>query len=105
MKLFKAALLSAFALGAWCEQFEIPEVANIVGKTLKEFGDYVHFQGNHSQASASTKRQSTAYWYETIDHQGISAFGPSGYTVFRNVKDYGATGKFLFGELRNKNIY
>jgi len=29
---------------------------------------------------------------EDITHQGISAFGPSDYTVFRNVKDYGAKG-------------
>jgi glucan 1,3-beta-glucosidase len=105
MKLFKAALLSVFALGAWCKHFEIPEVENIVGNALKEFGDYVHFQGNHSEASAGTKRQSSTYWYETINHQGISAFGPSGYEVFRNVKDYGATGKFLSGELRKQDIY
>lgn len=34
----------------------------------------------------------TPYWYEQIQHQGVSAFGPSGYTVYRNVKDYGAKG-------------
>lgn len=34
------------------------------------------------------------YWLETIKHQGISAFNPdpSTYQVFRNVKDFGATG-------------
>ncbi|KAF9885051.1 hypothetical protein FE257_000782 [Aspergillus nanangensis] len=31
------------------------------------------------------------YWYESASH-GISAFGDSGYQVFRNVKDYGAVG-------------
>jgi glucan 1,3-beta-glucosidase len=93
MKLISAAIFSAFVLGGACEQFKIPEVENIVQGVLEHFGDYVHFQGNHSKSSAAAKRQSTAYWYENINHQGISAFGPSGYQVYRNVKDYGATGK------------
>ena len=75
-------------------QLKIPEVEEVVGNVLKEFGDYVDYHGNHSESSTTSKRQSTAYWYETIAHQGISAFGPSGYQVYRNVKDYGATGKF-----------
>jgi glucan 1,3-beta-glucosidase len=35
------------------------------------------------------------YWLADIRHQGIAAFNsnPSSYTVFRNVKDYGAKGK------------
>ncbi|KAI5990344.1 glycoside hydrolase family 55 protein [Pisolithus marmoratus] len=34
------------------------------------------------------------YWLESIKHQGTSAFNPnpSSYQVFRNVKDFGATG-------------
>lgn len=37
-----------------------------------------------------------SYWLANIAHQGIAAFNsnPSGYTVFRNVKDYGAKGNF-----------
>ncbi|KAJ5344524.1 Pectin lyase fold/virulence factor [Penicillium brevicompactum] len=36
----------------------------------------------------------TGYWLADIAHQGIAAFNsnPSGYVVFRNVKDYGAKG-------------
>lgn len=36
----------------------------------------------------------TSYWLADIAHQGIAAFNsdPSSYTVFRNVKDYGAKG-------------
>lgn len=93
MKLFKVVLLSSFIWGGLAEHFKIPEVDSIVAKVLSESAHYVHFEGNHSEASAGTKRQSSSYWYETINHQGISAFGPSGYKVFRNVKDYGATGK------------
>ncbi|CAM0139143.1 unnamed protein product [Umbelopsis sp. WA50703] len=35
-----------------------------------------------------------SFWYETITHNGISPFIPNGdsWTVFRNVKDYGAKG-------------
>ncbi|KAI0139017.1 glycoside hydrolase family 55 protein [Hypoxylon sp. NC0597] len=33
-----------------------------------------------------------AYWLEDISHQGVAPFGGDGYTVFRNVKDFGAKG-------------
>ncbi|KAF9885299.1 hypothetical protein FE257_013016 [Aspergillus nanangensis] len=33
-----------------------------------------------------------SFWMESIEHQGVSPFGDSGYTVFRNVKDFGAAG-------------
>jgi glucan 1,3-beta-glucosidase len=32
------------------------------------------------------------YWQQSITHQGTSPFGPAGYSVFRNVKDFGAKG-------------
>ena len=93
MKFFTAVVVSLFAWGGATEHLKIPEIENAVSQILKHYDHYVHFEGNHSEASAGTKRQSSAYWYENISHQGISAFGPSGYKVFRNVKDYGATGK------------
>ncbi|KAI1141771.1 glycoside hydrolase family 55 protein [Hypoxylon sp. FL0543] len=33
-----------------------------------------------------------AYWLEDITHQGVAPFAGDGYTVFRNVKDFGAKG-------------
>lgn len=44
--------------------------------------------------ASGTAAASAPFWLENITHQGISAFNPdpSSYTVFRNVKDYGATG-------------
>ncbi|KAK2599641.1 hypothetical protein N8I77_011378 [Diaporthe amygdali] len=33
-----------------------------------------------------------AYWMESIPHQGLAPYAGSGYSVFRNVKDYGARG-------------
>ena len=39
-------------------------------------------------------QNATGYWYENIQHNGISPTIPNGanWTVFRNVKDYGAKG-------------
>ncbi|KZT11301.1 glycoside hydrolase family 55 protein [Laetiporus sulphureus 93-53] len=44
--------------------------------------------------ASGTAAAGDPFWLENITHQGISAFNadPSSYTVFRNVKDYGATG-------------
>lgn len=38
-----------------------------------------------------------SYWLADITHQGVAAFNPnpSGYKVFRNVKEYGARGMFV----------
>lgn len=65
----------------------------VVGHILSEVDSYVHYKSNTSSTSGIAKRASS-YWYENIAHQGISAFGPSGYTVYRNVKDYGAKGPY-----------
>lgn len=92
MRLAPLATLSALVLGAASQHLKIPSVDAIVEKTLQRFDDYVHFDGNSSDAAPLTKRQAAPYWYETIAHQGISAFGPGGYAVYRNVKDFGAKG-------------
>jgi hypothetical protein len=38
--------------------------------------------------------QPASYWYEDIEHNGLSPFATNatGWKVYRNVKDYGATG-------------
>jgi hypothetical protein len=102
MKLTCALVLSNFVLKSACRQFVISQVENTVAEIKDKFDAYVNYHAdNHTDAatfSASADmstilpRQSTPYWYEEITHQGISAFGPSGYVVYRNVKDYGATG-------------
>lgn len=68
----------------------IPQVEAIVDKAMAHLEAYVHFNG--SDANTVEKRQSSSYWYENIPHRGISAFGPQGYAVYRNVKDFGAKG-------------
>jgi glucan 1,3-beta-glucosidase len=95
MQLSVAFAFLLFILSATCIQLENPRVAHVVRNALSEFEGYVNHERTNSEVSTTPKRQSTPYWYETITHQGISAFGPSGYQVYRNVKDFGATGKHL----------
>lgn len=40
---------------------------------------------------------SSDYWVQSIKHQGFAPFhGNSKYDVFRNVKDFGAKGMFVY---------
>lgn len=92
-------------LGVSCEKLVIQNVENVVAQVKDNFDAYFSYNGNNTDVdgisaqsdidSIISRQSSTPYWYEQIAHQGISAFGPSGYAVYRNVKDYGATGKFL----------
>lgn len=106
MGFFRSAVVSALMLGVACgEHFKIPEIEAVVGEILSKAEDYVHYKSNVSEArdlSSMTKRASS-YWYENIAHQGVSAFGPSGYVVYRNVVAYGAKGIFTCFML--KKIY
>ena len=90
-----------FVLGIQGIQFEPSAVGIVVSEIKDRYSSYIRYNGTAaaspaipaSEPEASVlPRQSSAYWYEEITHQGISAFGPSGYAVYRNVKDYGATG-------------
>ena len=101
MALIHILILLRLILVSNCIQFEVPEVADVVGKILDTYEDYVQYnrssvvahklavQGVSDELQA---RQATPYWYEEIPHQGVAAFGPAGYQVYRNVKDYGAKG-------------
>lgn len=46
------------------------------------------------EAEPAVEKRASSYWYENIAHQGIAPFAPSGYSVYRNVKDYGAKGNY-----------
>lgn len=102
MKLFKSLTFSLFVRGAVCVRLPIPDVNGVVANELNDFGQSVDHNRVSPDDTVISKRQSTPYWYETISHQGISAFGPSGYEVFRNVKDYGAKGESQLAYLSAK---
>jgi glucan 1,3-beta-glucosidase len=100
MNLIYSTLL-LLVVGTQGIQFQPPAVAAIVSEVQDKYSEYIKYNGTPAAApvisAADTEasilpRQSTSYWYENINHQGISAFGPSGYTVYRNVKSYGAKG-------------
>ena len=85
------------------DQLVIPQVETAVRSMLHDLANYTTYHAPQNATTASPKKlvgateltaaDSTPYWLENINHQGISAFGPNGYTVFRNVMDYGAAGK------------
>lgn len=97
----RIATLSALLLVVVSQELKIPQVDFVVDKTLKHLDGYVHYEGNDTVTVS--KRQAAPYWYEEIVHKGISAYGPSGYEVYRNVKDYGAKGDY-FSTSRDRTI-
>ncbi|KAL6234792.1 hypothetical protein BDW75DRAFT_230891 [Aspergillus navahoensis] len=49
--------------------------------------------GNETSQRMIQKRATPSeYWMNTMDQNGLSPFAPSGYKVWRNVRDYGAVG-------------
>ena len=93
------AVMPSFLLASG-EKLDIPEVDRVVQGVLHDYNKYVHYTAPPGATNSTGSRNTAlspaasgqAYWYEQIKHQGISAFGPSGYVVYRNVKDYGAKG-------------
>ncbi|KAI8955338.1 glycoside hydrolase family 55 protein [Xylaria longipes] len=92
---------------ALAEKLVIPAVEEAVSLQLAKFSEYYVDAANETLGSRDAseaqayqdargieQRQADNYWYETIAHQGISAFNVNAttYKVYRNVKDYGAKG-------------
>jgi glucan 1,3-beta-glucosidase len=94
--------------GAVAEQFQIPEVQSVVSSALSRYSKYVHYDGPTGTAAAALATATAeshglqaaavtdpTYWLADITHQGDAPFAESGYVVFRNVMDYGATGELM----------
>ncbi|KAI1260666.1 glycoside hydrolase family 55 protein [Xylariaceae sp. FL1019] len=89
---------------ALADKLVIPAVQEAVSLQLAQFSEYVDLANETTRATHKSvpgvfheprdvEKRATTYWYETIAHQGISAFNDdSTYKVYRNVKDYGAKG-------------
>lgn len=100
---------------ASAQLLEIPTVDDILSSAMLPFDQYTSFgPATTKVASAAVSfgtkaaviaestgttvaAADTGYWLADIAHQGVAAFNsnPSGYKVFRNVKDYGAKGDHL----------
>ena len=103
MRWFPIYATAALVVSAAAEDFNIPAVEKVVDAALAKYHDYVAYDGptgagtarvaNGLSVTAGAEVSDPAYWLADITHQGYAPFGPSGYTVFRNVKDYGAKGK------------
>lgn len=103
MRFLAAVLFLPAILG---ERLVIPEIQSAVSAQLAEFSAYTPDYaaatvGDAPSVSPSSEKRQIeerqtggSYWYETIAHQGISAFNANRatYKVYRNVKDYGAKG-------------
>ncbi|KAK4697861.1 hypothetical protein P7C71_g259, partial [Lecanoromycetidae sp. Uapishka_2] len=97
------------------EKLQIPFVQSAIASQLAKFSKYTSYDGPTGTAAAALAVTQAAvpkvkvnaviaqaavavttsypYWYETITHQGVAAFNTNTtYTVFRNVKSYGAKG-------------
>jgi glucan 1,3-beta-glucosidase len=87
---------------------DLPQVDELVREALVPFAAYTHFHGSKQNSSGaiqsvvqsvmqsvSVATVDSPYWLANIAHQGLAAFNsnPATYTVFRNVKDYGAVGE------------
>jgi hypothetical protein len=102
MILLNIFAIGSFVLSATAAVLDIPSVDAAVSAALKDYGNYGAYTGPQkkapSGANSSKLKETTvavedsSYWLESISHQGVSAFGASGYQVFRNVKDFGARG-------------
>jgi glucan 1,3-beta-glucosidase len=89
----RTTVLSILFLGAaYGGRINIPHVEAVVGRAPVAADGYVNLDIGVSEPLGGVAKRTSSYWYENIAHQGISAFGPTGYTVYRNVKDYGAKG-------------
>ncbi|KAK5787947.1 hypothetical protein VI817_010443 [Penicillium citrinum] len=103
-------MLTSLAILVSCAHsqiLEIPAVDELVSSALEPLAEYTDYHGPTGVASAALSEATEAfvaniaveaadasYWLADIAHQGKAAFNsnPSSYTVFRNVKDYGAKG-------------
>jgi glucan 1,3-beta-glucosidase len=106
-KLLLAPLLAASSAVAQHVHFEPPLVHKYVESMMSEFHEWKTYPGpsptwwhQHPHPPYPTHpippppTDKCDYWLADVKHQGIAAFNPSPdtYTVFRNVKDYGAKG-------------
>ncbi|KAL6401099.1 putative glucan 1,3-beta-glucosidase [Ilyonectria robusta] len=54
--------------------------------------DLVEPTGEDQSGQGPQKRAASDWWMSSMDQRGFSPFAPSGYEVWRNVKDFGAKG-------------
>jgi glucan 1,3-beta-glucosidase len=111
------AFLTTAALAQ--HQHQVPWVESMVHSATSQFTPWINYHGptgtgypfpgpqptGTQQPISSPTASACSYWMEAIRHQGIAAFNPNAtYQVFRNVKDYGATGDGLNDDTGTSDI-
>ena len=108
-RLFLSPLLAAIITASVAQHvhFEPPEVQHYVESMNSDYSQWTHYPGpspawshHHPYPPRPTHpyppppENQCKYWLADIKHQGIAAFNPNpnNYTVFRNVKSFGARG-------------
>lgn len=112
MRLLPISVGLLASTGVHAQVHDIPAVDKMVSSVMNSLSAYTEFATPAATAAATAAvptgnstvhehvsfhaNAAASYWLESIKHQGIAAFNsnPSGYKVFRNVKDYGARGMF-----------
>ncbi|KAI4868890.1 glycoside hydrolase family 55 protein [Hypoxylon rubiginosum] len=62
-----------------------------LNKPITDSEQQIELMESNNNQSNPTKRQGGGYWYQDIKH-GDMPFAPSGYQMFRDVRDFGAVG-------------
>jgi glucan 1,3-beta-glucosidase len=92
----RSLLALPLLFGRLSHAIAIPAVDSAADGIHARHGDHGNQAGLESRAltKCAADVDGPEFWLESIAHQGISPFGPSGYKVFRNVKDFGAKGEW-----------
>jgi len=100
-----ALLVAVSGVAAQHVHYKIPQVEYFVQSMTREYGNWANYHGptgtglrprpTHTKVPPRPSNV-CSYWLENIQHQGVAAFNPdpTGYQVFRNVKDFGAVGTY-----------
>jgi glucan 1,3-beta-glucosidase len=84
-------------LGALSHAVALPAIDSTAGLASRASSRKL---GRQSCEGPGPAEDGPEFWLESIAKQGVSPLGPSGYAVFRNVKDFGAKGEWADSLLR-----